>query len=285
MIRIISENAADRAVITADNTALGMGTEFLKTDIRGEVCRVLGSSASIVLEWDNLAQVGAVVLPMSSLGASSTIRVRAYLDKLGTVLIEDTGVKFAVPGALLANWDFTQQLNVNLQTGTYKDQPLNVNAFTDTYIPIASVYFSQQWAIRKLVIDLVDPSATFIDISRLVVGGYSEFQYGAAYGASVSTLDFTKNSRAESGDSKSEWGSKASTLSFDLEWVSSADRSKARQLISRGIGSNMFFSLLPQHADPVLERDYSIYGKMAQTGSLAFNFYNIHNTQFRIESF
>lgn len=270
-LRLLSENSADTAVITVANTAVGMGAEYLKTDIRGEVCRVLSNTATITLDWTALTTVGVVVLPISNLGPSSTIRVRGYLDSAGTTLLEDTGVKFAVPGAILENWDFSQQLNVN--------------AFTDGHLPISAIYFSQQQAVRKLVVDIEDPDTSFIDISRLVVGGFTEFYYGASYGASVSTLDFTKNSRAASGDSKSEWGPKAGMLTFDLEWVAPADRAKVRQIIARGIGHNMFFSLLPQHEDPVLERDYSIYGKVSQPSSLSFSFFNMHSTQFKVESF
>ena len=36
-IRISTDNAADRATITVANTAAGMGSDKLKTDIKGEV--------------------------------------------------------------------------------------------------------------------------------------------------------------------------------------------------------------------------------------------------------
>ena len=270
-LKILTNNVADIATITVANTAAGMGADRLKTDIKGEVCRVLGTSCSITLAWANLETAGVVVIPVSNLGPSSTIRARAYLDSGGTTLLADTGVLWAAPGTILENWDFSQDLNVN--------------AFTDGIGAITSCYFESQVACRKIVIDITNPDGTFIDLARLVVGGYHEVQYNADYGVAIGTLDMTKNSRAASGDIKTDWGPKSNTLQFDLNWVANTDRERIRQMIARGIGRFVFMSLFPENADPVLERDYSIYGKPVQPGSMVFNNYNLHSTNIQIEGF
>ena len=271
-LRILSDNAADRAAISSPTTiAAGLPLDNLKTDIRGQVCRALASSFTITLEWADIEAVGVVVLPLTSLGASSTIRVRAYLNPTDTTPLADSGVNYAAPGVLLENWGFSQ--------------PLNVNAFNDVDLPVVSCFFEDQVACRKLTIELADPAAAFIDVSRLVVGGYVELDYGAAYGATSAVVDLTKNSRAESGDYISDWGPKAKSLTFDLEWVSAVDRPRVRQLLFRGIGKNVFVSLLSDNSDPVIARDYMIYGKQAQAGSMAYSFYQNHATQIAIESF
>ena len=270
-IRIITDNAADRATITVANTAAGMGSDKLKTDIKGEVCRVLASSATITLIWPKLETVGAVVIPASNLGPSSTIRVRAYLDEAGTQLLADSGVKWAAPGTILENWDFSQALNVN--------------AFTDGVAPITACYLPEQVACRRVVIDITNPDNTFIDMSRIITGGYHAPKYGASYGASIGVNDLTQNTRTASGDIKSDWGPRNSTLQFDLGWIDNTDRERVRQLISRGVGKFLFISLLAEHDDPVLERDYSVYGKPSQAGSMSFSAFNLHNTTFQIEGF
>ena len=270
-LRIITDNAADRATITVANTAAGMGSDKLKTDIKGEVCRVLASSATITLIWPKLETVGAVVIPASNLGPSSTIRVRAYLDEAGTQILADSGVKWAAPGTILENWDFSQALNVN--------------AFTDGVAPITACYLPEQVACRRVVIDITNPDNTFIDMSRIITGGYHAPKYGASYGASIGVNDLTQNTRTASGDIKSDWGPRNSTLQFDLGWIDNIDRERVRQLISRGVGKFLFISLLAEHDDPVLERDYSIYGKPSQAGSISFSSFNLHNTTFQIEGF
>jgi hypothetical protein len=139
-LRIITNNVADTATITVANTASDMGASKLKTDIKGEVCRILSGTASIVLTWPTLETIGAVVIPASNLGPSSTIRVMAYLDSGGTTLLADTGVLWAAPGTVLENWDFSQDLNVN--------------AFTDGIGAITACYFESQVACRKMVINI-----------------------------------------------------------------------------------------------------------------------------------
>ena len=270
-IRIITDNAADRATITVANTAAGMGSDKLKTDIKGEVCRVLASSATITLTWPKLETVGAVVIPASNLGPSSTIRVWAYLDEAGTQILADSGVKWAAPGTILENWDFSQTLNVN--------------AFTDGVAPITACYLPEQVACRRVTIFITNPDNTFIDMSRIITGGYHAPKYGASYGASIGVNDLTQNTRTASGDIKSDWGPRNSTLQFDLGWIDNIDRERVRQLISRGVGKFLFISLLAEHYDPVLERDYSIYGKLSQVGSMSFSAFNLHNTTFQIEGF
>ena len=144
-LRILTDNAADRATISVAGTAAGMGADKLKTDIKGEVCRVLSGTTSIVLTWPTLETIGAVVIPASNLGPSSTIRIRAYLDAAGATMLADTGVRWAAPGTTLGHWDFAQ--------------PLNVNAFADGTAPITACYLPEHTAVRKLVIDITNPDS------------------------------------------------------------------------------------------------------------------------------
>lgn len=270
-LTILAYNVADSATLTVPSTAAGMGAANLKTDIKGEVCRVLANTATITVDWAALTTVNAVVIPASNLGPSSTIRVRAYLDAGGTTLLADTGVKYAAPGTVLQNWDFSQTLNVN--------------SFSDGITAITACYLPETVAVRKIVVNITNPDNTFIDISRLVIGNSQEFTYTADYGASVGILDMTKNSRAASGDIRSEWGPKAPTLEFDLTWVVDVDRPRLRQILGRGIGKFLFVSLLPEHGEPTLERDFSIYGKLTQPAGMSFAQYNLHTAKISIEGF
>lgn len=270
-MRIISSNAADRATLVVPNTALGLGAAHLKTDIKGQVCRVLGGVATITATWAQLETVGAVVIPASNLGPSSTIRVRAYADEAGTELLQDTGERWAAPGPIFANEDFTQ--------------PLNVNSFAFGVPPITAVYLAQHEAVRCLVIDIADPSAEFIDLSRLIVGRYFEPRYNPEYGQSDGVIDMSSNSRAASGDIKTDAGPRAKRMSFNLSFIANEDRAQVLQILQRGIGKWLFVSLLPGHADPEKERDKSIYGKPSSAGSMSWAYCGFHAATFEIEGF
>lgn len=263
--RIVSDNAADRAVLTVPATAAGMGAAHLKTDIKGQACRVLGDVATITAAWPTDEAVACVVLPACSLSADATVRVRCF-DDAGTQII-DTGERWAVPGATLGNWDFTQ--------------PLNVNAFSEG-AATCQVWFDHV-AARRVEITLADPGAAFLDFARLVIGPYFAPEYGPSFGASVSTVDLAKTSRAASGDLRTDWAPKAAALQFDLEHIVQRDRARVRQLLAGGVGRWLFVSLCAEDADPVREQDYSIYGKPSNSGAMAYANAIYHSTRMQLE--
>lgn len=263
--RIVSDNAADRAVLSVSNAVPAMGAALLKTNIKGEVCRVLGDTTTIEATWPQLETVACVALPACSLSADATIRVRIY-DATDALAV-DTGVRWAVPGSIIEHWDFSQ--------------PLNVNAFAEG-AALAQVWF-EHVATRRVVIDITDPGAPLIDIARLVVGRYFAPQYGPSWGPAVGTLDMSKNSRAASGDLRNDWAPRARTLQFDLEHIVDADRARVRQLLDAGVGRWLFISLLAGDSDPVREQDHSIYGKPASTSAMSYVNAVYHSTKIQLE--
>ena len=263
--RIVSDNAADRALLTVPGTAAGLGVAHLQTDIKGQVCRVLGSVATITATWPQDEAVACAVLPACSLGADATVRVRCF--DAADVLLIDTGSRWAVPGAILGHWDFTQ--------------PLNVNAFSEG-AAVCQVWFDHV-AARRVEIMLSDPGAAFLDFARLVIGPYFAPEYGPSFGASVSTLDMAKTSRAASGDLRTDWAPKAAALQFDLEHIVQRDRARVRQLLGAGVGRWLFVSLCAGDADPVREQDYSLYGKPSGAGSMSYSNAIYHSTRMQME--
>ena len=251
-LRIISDNAADRATVTVPGTAVGLGVSNLKTNIKGQVCRVPGSTATITASWAADEAVAAVVLPACSLSADATVRVQVF--DAADVLVIDTGERWAVPGTTLDNWDFTQ--------------PLNVNAFAEG-AAICQIWF-EHVAARRVVVTLSDPGAPFIDLARLVIGPYFAPARGPRFGAAVGTLDLSKTSRAASGDLRTDWAPRATTLSFDLDHIAAQDRARVRQLLAAGTGKWLFVSLRADDQDPVREQDFCVYGKRVSSETLAW---------------
>ena len=268
--RLLLDDVVPSATLSVANTAAGMGADKLQTDPKGEACRILAGSGQIVATWVDPVTVGAIVIPACSLGPSSTIRVRAYQDAAGATLLADTGVQLAAPGTMLAHWSFTQ--------------PLNVNAFSEG-ATLVCAYLPQHEAVRRIVIDLADPDATFLDLSKLVVGPYLQAQYGAAYGAQTAITDMSSNARAASGDIKTDWAPRAKKVTFSLDWVAEADRARVLSLFKAGIGKWLFADLLYGTADPVQRQDYQIYGKAMQPGGMSYHAYRFHSASFDIEGY
>lgn len=269
-LRIVSDNAADRATLTATDAAQDLGPEWLKTDRRGEVCRVLASACTITATWAQPEAVGLVAIPACNLSASSRIRVRTYEDGAGTVLLHDSDWQWAASGPLIENWDVYQPVNVN------------VFAYGATCV---AVWLADSTAARHVVIDIEDEDAEFLDLSRLVIGPYIEPRYGAAYGAAVGVNDQTTTTRAASGDLIVNRGPSRRTVDFDLSVIDERDRPGLLRVLSAGIGKRHFISLVPEHPEPTIVQSHMLYGTLRTPAAMAWFAPGLHQTQYQLEEF
>ena len=79
-IRILNNNAADRATLSASTTAGSLVVANLKTDYKSDVYRSTGTTATITATWTSNETIGVVVLPFCNLTATATIRVKLYTN-------------------------------------------------------------------------------------------------------------------------------------------------------------------------------------------------------------
>ena len=66
-MRIVADNAADRSTLIASSTAGLLAASNLLTDIKSEVWRSTGTSATLTMSWPVAELVGMVALPFCSL--------------------------------------------------------------------------------------------------------------------------------------------------------------------------------------------------------------------------
>jgi len=269
-LRYLFNNAINRAALTVPDTVLGMSAINMQTDVRGQVTRVMGTFMTIDAVFPGLEMMGVVAIPASNLGPGSTIRVRTYSDSAGTTLAQDSGVQPAFVGD---------------STHTWWAGVSSVNAFTEGAFPMVLVYLPSRHSARKLLVNITNPNATFIDISRLVAGGYIETAYTADWGASVGTADLSSNTRTAAGDLRTDWGPRYNTLQFDLTGLTESDRAPLRHVISGGVGQWLLFDLIAENPDPSLARTFSIYGKLSQAGAMSYRAFRTHATQFQLDGY
>jgi hypothetical protein len=122
-MRILYDNAADRATVTASTTAGTLVAANLKTDIKSSVWRSTAIPAAITLIWDDAEVCNAAILPFCNLTATATLRARGYTNAADPSPAIDTG---ALPGCAYAPfgmWDWgVDALGVNAYSygnGTY----------------------------------------------------------------------------------------------------------------------------------------------------------------------
>jgi len=263
-LRIIYDNAANRATLTASSQAGALGPAYLKTDTKSEILRSVGTSQTITATWPTPELGGAVVLPFCNLTSTATIRVRGYALPSDATPTFDTG---AVPACLYA------PLNIP-DWGTL---PAGVNAFTYGGGTYGRAWFGIT-SFRQLTIDLVDVNspAGYIDLARLVVGTYWSPENNADYGAGVTPMDTTAQYRTDSGDQKVDRGTLYRKLSVPLGSMTPLDRANSWRVM-RGAG------LFPEDDDPELEQSHEVYGRLSALSAITTPVYQRYATTIEIE--
>lgn len=291
-LRIIYNNLADTATITASSTASTTTTVAnLVKDTKTAVWRSATSTttavkANLVVTLPSTQIIGGVILPFCNLTSVATIRIRGYTGTAptlgGTVdsptitatgtLVFDTGNVSACPYQPLGLWAW----------GTL---PLGVNSYSYGGGTYARVWFPQA-SVSSLVVEIIDTnSAKYIEASRLVVGAYWSPTFNTSYGISANTKDLSEHSRTESGDLVTNRGIKYSSMTFDLNWLTPSDRVTFNQIVKgNGLPKPLFISLFPDNSsDWAKEQAHQIYGKLSQLGGISHPIYEMYSTQIEIE--
>lgn len=260
-LRVVHDNAADRATPGASSTAGTLAVTNLRTQMKSQVWRATGTSATLTLTWPTPELVACVVLPFCNLTSTATMRVRGYTLAGDDVPAFDTGDRPACPYAPLGLFGW----------GT---QSLGCNAFAFGGGTYAIAWFGHV-AVERLVIDLADPdnAAGYIEASRLVAGAYWSPVNNVDWSPKLAVQDSTTNTRNDAGDLITDRGTKYRTLAVSLSWMPPADRDPFMSILrGNGFAQPVFVSLFPESADPLQEQQYQIWGKLSDLGSLVHDF-------------
>lgn len=271
-LRIIYDNAADRATLVASSSAGSLTVNNLLTDVKSEVWRSTSAVSTITATWPAGELCGAVALPFSSLSSAALMRVRAYTHAADTTPVIDTGFVAACASA-----DFD-----NMEWGK---MPLGVNSYSYGGGTYGVVWFDVVSA-EKLVIDIDDSSNPlgYIEASRIVTGTYWSPLYNADYGAQISLVDTSKQERTDAGDLRTDRGTLHKRLSFDLSMMVAADRNTLWNIL-RGSGTHspIYCSLTPESEDAFEEQVFQVYGKLTRSSPIRYQYINQFSSQIELE--
>ena len=272
-LRIIYDNAADRAMLSASSTAGTMSADRLLTDIKADVWRSAGTSATLTATWTKPEIVAGVFLPFCNLSAQATIRARGYARAGDQLPMFDTGAVEACPAPVLGLWG-------------WGSQPLGSNAYAYGGGTYGRVWIAEPGAVQQLVIDVSDTGnkAGYIEAGRLVCGAYWEPADNADYGAPVRAVDTSKHYRTDAGDLVTDIGTRHRTQSIDLSALNPADRATLWDIMSgNGMARPVLFSLHPNHADARIEQTHQMYAKLADTAAVTTPYFQRYATTLNLE--
>jgi len=279
-LRIIHDNAADRAVLTASSQVAALGPANLQIDRKSAVLRAAGTSQTITAIWPTQECIACVALILTNLTSSARMRVRGYAQPGAGVPEFDTGWTMPCPEAPLESYPFGE-----LPLGWNAYAWGGVNTWARGGGSDAVSWFAPTF-VRQLVIDVtgIDTPEGYIEMARLVTGNYWSPQYNASYGASLLMQDTSEVYRTSAGTVKTAIGTASDKLSIDLEHLTPSDRARLMRMLREcGPVRPLLFSLFPESDDPVLEQDHMIYGRVANLDAVATPYYETYSAPLQIE--
>lgn len=247
-LRILYDNAADRATITADSTAGSLAAANLKTDRKSVIHRSVGTSVSYTLVWPSAETVSAVAIPACNLTASATIRVRAWDDPAAGALLLDTGAQLACPGQALTSSDW--------------GAPVTAALFGFGAASKVAAWLPETAGVRRMQIDLSDAGnpAGALDVARLVVGKYWSPQRGPASGGSYSSEGLGQATRSDAGGLIVDRAPSKEVVSITLPVLWAEDRAELDKIMRLCGTHRMLFVAISVGADSALDHATLIYG-------------------------
>lgn len=252
-LRMIYRNIADAATITASSTAGALAAANLKTEIKGQVHRSVGTNVSYTLTWAAAQIAAGLVIPACNLTPDATMRVRAWDDPAAGALLLDTGAQPCSAG----------------QTITADDlgQPLTAALFATGVATKATAWWTKVTGICRLQIDIDDPTnpAGWLDIARLVLGDYWEPSRGASAGVSYSADDLSQSSRNDAAGLVIDRAGAKESMAITLPVIFAEDRAELDRIM-RLVGTHRYVCivLLPG-TESRLSHATTIYGIRSNT--------------------
>lgn len=270
-MRILYDNAADRAIVSASSSAGNLLPANLQTDRKGEFHRSVGPVVTYSLWWGNGEGISVVALPACNLTATSTIRVRMYADLARAELLADSGTVYACPGLDLGEWEWSA--------------PINANAFIYGGYSKTAIWFNDIHFARICDIDIndTDNAAGFVDMARIVAGVWWSPEVGAGMGAEAEVVDMSVQFRNDAGDLLADRGSQHETIDVPLPLMNEKDRARFAQIV-RFVGTSVSFlvSLYPAQGMSLKEQDHMIFGKRSNS-AVTTNFYDGNSSKLHME--
>jgi hypothetical protein len=279
-LRIIHDNAADRAMLSASSQAGALGPVNLQRDSKSSVLRATGTAQTITATWPTQEAIACVALIFTNMTSSARMRVRGYAQPGDTNPVLDTGSIFPCRAAVHGSFPWGV---LPLGWNAYKAGGANTwgrGGGADGVAWFAPV------RVRKLVIDLSAPQSPegYLEISRLVAGNYWSPEYNADYGAQLLVQDTSEDYRTAAGDLKTAKGATSDKLSINLSHLTPMDRARLMRILrENGKGKAMLFSLFPEDADPLLEQDHMLYGKTSNIDAVATPYFETYSAPLQIE--
>lgn len=265
-LRVIYDNAADRATLSSSATATNLDVSKLVTDIKSDVCRSTGTALTITCNWASAETVGGVALAFTNCTDNATIDIQAYTLAADTTPVYSTTV-------------------VASRGGSATNRGVNYFAYGGGIY--ARCWFDTKVSITKLVITLTDTNNPqgYVEAGRLIVGDYWCSTVGVEQGnTAMSINDTSEQTRTYSGDMHVNVKPRFRKQSLSMPALDKNDRAPLWGMLwNNGMVKPVFISLYPNNTDQTLEQAHQLYGRLSTNAVMNTPYFQYFSSKLDIE--
>jgi hypothetical protein len=269
-LRVIYDNAADRATLSSSATASGLPVANLKSDIKSKVCRSTNKTLTITATWSTAETIDGIALAFTNGSSTATMQAQFYTVSTDTDPALDTGALTCCPSASTLSWASGQ----------------GVNSFAYGGGVYARLWLSSKVTAQKVVITITDTNnlAAYFEASRLVIGNSWTPSVVEAQGTTLQVADTSSHTRTDAGDLYTYVGTKHRKQALNLASIEPASRKQLWDILfGNGMSKPIFLSLYPNNSDASLEAVHMIYGKLATSPSMSTPYFSYVAATIEIE--
>jgi hypothetical protein len=265
-LRVIYDNAADRATLSTSATAANLDATKLVTDIKSDVCRSTTTSLTITATWTSPETISAAVLAFTNCTDNATITVSAYTLTGDSTPVYSTTV-VASRGGLVAN--------------------RGVNNFAYGGGIYARCWFDAPVSITKLVITLTDTNNPqgYVEVGRLILGNHWAPVVGVEQSnTALAVNDTSEQTRTYSGDMHITVKPRFRKQTLSMPSLDKNDRVFLWNILwNNSMVKPVFISLFPNNTDQQLEQAHQLYGRLAASVAMSTPYFNFMAAKLDIE--
>ena len=268
-LRILYNNVADSATITASTTASGFAASNMQNAQKTSVHRSTGTSVTYTVTWASDQTISGIVLPATNLTGSDTIAVTLY---------NSSSAVLATSGTVTACLGRSTLLQTGATTTDYTQ--FSFGGATKTSVWFTTAYTT----VRSLSITLTSSTVSQIDCARIICGQYWEPTRQVDKGIELGFTDQSEVITTRSGNTYVDRKPIVQTMNFQLQYLVEADRQQFMKIMrSWGSTGLVYVCVFPDNTNPELTQAYSIYGRL-QANALQYQFFNYYSSSVQLNS-
>lgn len=267
-LRVIYNNVADTATLTASTTASGFAATNMQNSLKTSVHRSTGTTVTYTLIWGTAQSINCVALPATNLQSTATIQVKVYTLDTDVTALYDTGSLAACTGkTTLLQGGITQPTYIHFAYG----------GATRT-----SVWLPSSYSVKK--VEIIVTNSYAIDCARIVCGSYWEASRQASNGITLGTSDNSEITITRSGNTYVDRKAIFENMSFELQYINDTDRKNFLNIMrSWGTNGLVYICVFPDNTNPEVTQSYSLYGRL-QNSSVEYRLYSLYGTNITVDS-